>query len=53
MWQWIDSVFDSLKDHLGLDHDNGRTCHGARNRIGSKLLVLASGIWHNRKIGGI
>lgn len=47
MRQWIESVFDTLKDQLGLEHHRGRTIAGVRARVAAKLLALAAGIWHN------
>lgn len=44
--QWIESVFDTLKGQLGLEHHGGRTLEGVYARVASKLLALASGIWH-------
>lgn len=44
--QWIDSVFDTLKGQLGLEHHGGRTLEGVYARVASKLLALAAGIWH-------
>lgn len=45
--QWIESVFDTLKGQLGLEHHGGRTLEGVYARVASKLLALAAGIWHN------
>jgi hypothetical protein len=47
--QWIESVFDSLKGQLGLEHHGARTLEGLYARVASKLLALAAGIWHNWK----
>ena len=49
--QWIESVFDTLKGQLGLEHHGGRTIEGVLARVASKLLALAAGIWHNWKTG--
>jgi hypothetical protein len=45
--QWIESVFATLKDQLGLEHHGGRTCQGVGTRVAQRLLALAAGIWHN------
>jgi hypothetical protein len=45
--QWIESVFDTLKGQLGLEHHGGRTLEGVYARVASRLLPLAAGIWHN------
>lgn len=45
--QWIESVFDTLKDQLGLERHGGRTAGGVYARVGAKLLALAAAIWHN------
>lgn len=48
--QWIESVFDTLKGQLGLEHHGARTTDGLYARVASKLLALAAGIWHNWRI---
>ena len=45
--QWIESVFATLKDQLGLEQHGGRTCQGVGTRVAQRLLALAAGIWHN------
>lgn len=45
--QWVESVFDTLKDQLGLEHHRARTCGGVYARVAAKLLALAAAIWHN------
>ncbi|MBV1780818.1 IS982 family transposase [Paeniglutamicibacter sp. ABSL32-1] len=47
--QWIESVFDSLKGQLGLEHHGARTLDGIHARVASKLLALSAGIWNNWK----
>jgi hypothetical protein len=49
--QWIESVFDTLKDQLSLEGHGGRTIAGVYARVGAKLLALSAGIWHNWLIG--
>jgi hypothetical protein len=48
--QWIESVFDTLKGQLGLEHHGGRTIAGVYARVAARLLALAAGIWHNWRI---
>jgi Transposase DDE domain len=45
--QYIESIFWTLKDRLGLERHNTRTLHGLRARIATKLLTLAAGVWLN------
>lgn len=45
--QWIESVFDTLKGQLTLEHHGGRTLEGVKARVAARLLALAAGIWHN------
>ena len=49
--QWIESVFATLKDQLGLEQHGGRTCQGVGTRVAQRLLALAAGIWHNWATG--
>lgn len=49
--QWIESIFDTLKGQLGLEHHGARTLQGLLAKIGAKLLAMAAGIWHNWKTG--
>lgn len=48
--QWIESIFDTLKGQLTLEHHGGRTLAGVYTRIGARLLALAAAIWHNWRI---
>ena len=45
--QWIESVFDTMKGKLSLEHHGGRTIPGVFSRVAARLLALAAGIWHN------
>jgi Transposase DDE domain len=47
MRQWIESVYDTLKDQLGLERHGGRTPAGVFVRVAQRLLALAACIWHN------
>jgi hypothetical protein len=51
MRQWIESVFDTLKDQLGLEQHRGRTLGGVFVRVGQRLLALAAVIWFNWQLG--
>jgi hypothetical protein len=46
--QWIESVFDTLKGQLGLEHHGGRTLEGVYARVASRTpRPRRAGIWHN------
>jgi hypothetical protein len=45
--QSIESVFDTLKDQLGLEHHGARTAHGVFTRVAQRLLALAAAVWRN------
>jgi hypothetical protein len=45
--QWIESVNDTLKGQLDLEHHGGRTDIGVYARVAQRLLPLAAAIWHN------
>jgi Transposase DDE domain len=47
MRQWIESVYDTLKDQLSLEHHGARTPEGVYARIAQRLLALTAAIWHN------
>lgn len=49
--QWIEAIFDTLKDQLGLERHGGRTPAGVFTRIAQRLLALAAAIWHNWRTG--
>jgi Transposase DDE domain len=49
--QWIESVFNTLKEQLSLEHHRARTLGGVVARVGQRLLALAAGLWHNEQIG--
>ena len=48
--QYIESIFWTLKDRLGLERHNTRTLHGIRGRIACKLLALAACVWLNHQL---
>lgn len=45
--QWIEAIFDTLKDQLALERHGGRTPAGVYARVAQRLLALAAAIWHN------
>ena len=45
--QWIESVNQTLKGQLDLEHHRARTSVGVFTRVAQRLLALAAGIWHN------
>jgi hypothetical protein len=51
MRQWVEAIFDTLKDQLSLERHGGRTPAGVYARIAQRLLALAAAIWHNWRTG--
>ena len=49
--QTIESVNDTLKGQLDLEHHGGRTKAGVIVRVLQRLLALTTAIWHNDRIG--
>jgi hypothetical protein len=47
MRQWIEAIYDTLKDQLSLEGHGGRTPTGVFARVAQRLLALAAAIWHN------
>lgn len=45
--QWIEAIFDTLKDQLGLERHGAHTIQGVWIRIAQRLLALATGVWFN------
>jgi hypothetical protein len=43
----IESVNDTLKDQLGLEHRGGRTIAGVAVRVLQRILAMTAAIWHN------
>ena len=44
--QWIEAVFDTLKDQLTLGRHGGRILAGVYARVAARLFALATAIWH-------
>lgn len=49
--QIIESINDTLKGQLDLEHHGGRTVAGVCTRIAQRILALTAAIWHNDTIG--
>jgi len=49
--QVIESVNDTLKGQLDLEHHGGRTIAGVCARIAQRVLALTAAIWHNDRLG--
>jgi hypothetical protein len=49
--QWIEAIFDQLKDQLSLERHGAHTMAGLRARIAQRLLALGACVWHNWEIG--
>lgn len=49
--QIIESVNDTLKGQLDLEHHGGRTIAGVCTRIAQRILALTAAIWHNDHLG--
>jgi hypothetical protein len=47
MRQWIEAIYDTLKDQLSLEDHGARTPAGVFARVAQRLLALAAVIWHN------
>ncbi len=49
--QVIESINDTLKGQLDLEHHGGRTIAGVCTRIAQRVLALTAAIWHNDHLG--
>ncbi len=49
--QVIESINDTLKGQLDLEHHGGRTSTGVRVRVLQRVMALTATIWHNDHIG--
>jgi hypothetical protein len=49
--QWVEAIFDTLKDQLGLEHHGAHTIQGVWIRVAQRLLALAAAIWCNYQLG--
>jgi hypothetical protein len=49
--QWVEAIFDTLKDQLGLERHGAHTIQGVWIRIAQRLLALAASVWFNWQLG--
>lgn len=49
--QWIEAIFDQLKDQLSLERHGAHGMDGLWARICQRLLALGAAVWHNWEIG--
>jgi hypothetical protein len=49
--QWVEAIFDTLKDQLGLERHGAHTIQGLWVRVAQRLLALAVAIWCNWQLG--
>jgi hypothetical protein len=49
--QWIEAIFDTPKDQLGLERHGAHTIQGLWVRVAQRLLALAAGVWFNWQHG--
>ena len=49
--QWIEAIFDTLKDQLGLERHGAHTIQGVWIRAAQRLLALAASVWFNWQLG--
>jgi hypothetical protein len=45
--QRIESIINTAKQQLSLEHHDARTTVGVMTRVAQRLLALAAAIWHN------
>jgi hypothetical protein len=48
--QWVEAIFDTLKDQLGLERHGAHTVQGVWVRVAQRLLALATAVWFNWQI---
>jgi hypothetical protein len=49
--QWVEAIFDTLKDQLGLERHGAHTIQGLWIRVAQRLAALAAAIWCNWQLG--
>ena len=49
--QIIESINQTLKGQLDLEHHGGRTIAGVTVRVLQRILALTAAIWHNQQTG--
>ena len=45
--QWIEAIFDQLKDQLSLERHGAHLPEGLWARVCQRLLALGAAVWHN------
>jgi hypothetical protein len=48
--QWIEAIFDQLKDQLSLERHGAHTMGGLCARVAQRLLALGACVWHNWRL---
>jgi hypothetical protein len=48
--QWIEAIFDRLKDQLSLERHGAHAPRGLRARVVQRLLALGACVWHNWRL---
>ncbi len=48
--QWIEAIFDQLKDQLSLERHGAHTMAGLCARVAQRLLALGACAWHNWRL---
>ena len=48
--QWIEAIFDQLKDQLSLERHGAHTIGGLSARVAQRLLALGACVWHNWRL---
>lgn len=48
--QWIEAIFDQLKDQLSLERHGAHTPPGLLARVAQRLLALGACLWHNWRL---
>jgi Transposase DDE domain len=49
--QTVESIIDTIKGQLSLEHHGAHTMPGLQTRIAQRLLALAAALWHNWNTG--
>jgi hypothetical protein len=49
--QWVEAIFDTLKDQLGLEQHGAHTPQGLWVRVAQRLAALAAAVWCNWQLG--
>ena len=49
--QWIEAIFDQLKDQLSLERHGAHSMDGLCARVAQRLLAMGACVWHNWEIG--